>query len=373
MLINVNKDYNLGNTLIISGYTSPFTLVSVSVYDTSALIYSKTVTTNSNGLFNITAFKFSNLAFGEYKVVVNTSTGLTNSTYFYLLPKQNLVVRVINPEGLPIQGAIVSIGNYSGVTNTSGEIAFFLQPGNYTLHVNPLAPYANETEEIVINSIYTQLNLTIRETVIKSNVTFTESGLPNGTTWYIIIGNETYTSTNSTISLILPYGNYTYYIKVNGSYLPFPSSGILSIKGTNGLTIHVSFKPKIFYVTFKEIGLPTGVSWYINLSNGLIYGPIDNDSITIQLEEGNYTYIVNSPSFSSTPSKGSINVNSNITVIITFTIYTKSNIITNTSSYTEPEGNTTLHNTLNFNIVDILISVIVIIVIILIISWIKKR
>jgi len=67
------------------------------------------------------------------------------------------------------------------------------------------------------------------------NINFIESGLHNGTSWYVNISNgQSYKSTGTEISLNEPNGTYSYVISSsNKSYSPNLSSGSITVKGTN--------------------------------------------------------------------------------------------------------------------------------------------
>ena len=50
---------------------------------------------------------------------------------------------------------------------------------------------------------------------------------------------------------------------------------------------------KVLYtVTFKESGLTSGLTWYVNLSNGVKSGPITGSSYSFSLTNGSYSYII---------------------------------------------------------------------------------
>lgn len=110
--------------------------------------------------------------------------------------------------------------------------------------------------------------------------TFTESGLPPGTYWYLnITGNPSLSSTSTKIVTALPNGSYTYSIaSSNNQYTPDPSSGTFSMAGSsmseqvtfsqvsnNEVTISKSFKNA--YVanegdnTVSVIGIGNNTNW----------------------------------------------------------------------------------------------------------------
>ena len=65
------------------------------------------------------------------------------------------------------------------------------------------------------------------------NITFTESGLPSGTTWYVTLNGTTESSTTSTIVFSEINGIYTYSIANVSGYTVSPLSGSVTVQGKN--------------------------------------------------------------------------------------------------------------------------------------------
>ncbi|MGC9209490.1 MAG: right-handed parallel beta-helix repeat-containing protein [Nitrososphaeria archaeon] len=64
-------------------------------------------------------------------------------------------------------------------------------------------------------------------------VTFTESGLPPGTQWSVTLDGVTKSTTNSTITFLVPPGSYTYTISTVSGYKVTQSSGTLAVSSTS--------------------------------------------------------------------------------------------------------------------------------------------
>ena len=157
-------------------------------------------------------------------------------------------------------------------------------------------------------------------------VTFTESGLPSGTMWYVNLSNgQSFPSTTNTITFNEPNGTYSYTIAtVNKSYSPNPSSGTFSVNGAN-VNIAITFT-RVYTVTFTENGLPSGTLWYVNLSNGKSYSGTGT-TITFNESNGTYGYTIATvnKNYAPNPSSGTFTVNGgNVNVAITFTLVTYS-------------------------------------------------
>ncbi|MEM3036001.1 MAG: hypothetical protein QXS18_04255, partial [Thermoplasmata archaeon] len=71
------------------------------------------------------------------------------------------------------------------------------------------------------------------------SITFTESELPSGTTWYVNLSNgQSFSSTTNTITFNEPNGTYSYKVETaNKNYNPFPMNGTLN-PNNNNITIH---------------------------------------------------------------------------------------------------------------------------------------
>ena len=74
-------------------------------------------------------------------------------------------------------------------------------------------------------------------------VMFVASGLGNNTPWSVTVDGNTYSSTNSTITILLPYGTYSYSVgSTSFGYTPLNGSG----------TISVSHNDEVFKVQFVQ-------------------------------------------------------------------------------------------------------------------------
>ncbi len=122
-------------------------------------------------------------------------------------------------------------------------------------------------------------------------------------------------STSTTISLHLTNGSYTYSVSTSDKiYSPSPSSGSFTVKGAV-VSESVTFTKYTYRVNFTESGLPSGSTWYVNLSNGMSSGAITGSSYNFTLTNGSYTFtITNLSSYYTTTSHLTVTVNgSNVT------------------------------------------------------------
>ena len=143
-------------------------------------------------------------------------------------------------------------------------------------------------------------------------LTFTESGLQTGT-WYVNLsnGDQGSAAAGSPITFSLPNDTYSYTISTsNKLYHPSSYTGTVDVIGNTPVSI--LFVQTTYSVQFTESGLPSGTTWYVNLSNGLVSGSITGTSYSFSLTNGTYSYTVSNVSgYSISSSSGSIMVNGN--------------------------------------------------------------
>ncbi len=107
-------------------------------------------------------------------------------------------------------------------------------------------------------------------------VTFTETGLPSGTSWsvhvaYIGCGcdgvHKTVSSVTPTITIGVTNGTYKYTVlRVPGYFVNVSATGTFNVTGANVPAIPVAFHPLVTYVTeFTETGLPSGTLWTVTV------------------------------------------------------------------------------------------------------------
>ena len=209
----------------------------------------------------------------------------------------------------------------NGVTyNTvNSSITVLLNPGTYSYKAES-SQYSNIVGTLVITSSSVTVNL-IFKLAPKYPVTFTETGLPTGTMWNVTMNGVTESSTTSDIVFNVANGTYNYEIStMDKEYKATVDTNSLVVNGAP-LTEDVVFKQVTYAVTFTETGLPSGMTWYLNLSNGqsfktnvstlTFYAPNGTYYYTATPENYNYSvvsggYIVNGTSIPMTASFHSI-------------------------------------------------------------------
>jgi len=151
-------------------------------------------------------------------------------------------------------------------------------------------------------------------------VTFTQTGLPLGTSWTASLAGVTnWTKLNST-GFSLTNGTYAYSISSGNNTFSAPG-GTLVVDGASR-HVPVAFTPVTFNIILSESGLPPGTTWWVNISGqqslnsfGL---PIDH-----LFTNGTYSYRAATLSREYRAQGGSFTVNgSSFTVTVRFSIVT---------------------------------------------------
>ncbi|MHB8360317.1 MAG: S53 family peptidase [Thermoplasmataceae archaeon] len=196
-------------------------------------------------------------------------------------------------------------GTYSYIIGTPDKI--------YHAKASSFNVNGNSTSEQIIFSKY------------NSTVTFNETNLPPRTGWFVNITGEPSSGEffTPTYSLNLTNNSFTYSIGTVDK-LYHASGGSFIVKG-QPIFLNVSFSKFTYNIQFNETSLPTGTSWYINLSNGYSSGGINGNSFTFQLSNGSYSYTIGTAMKIYHANGGKFNVTGSVAVeTIAFVKYTYS-------------------------------------------------
>jgi YVTN family beta-propeller protein len=144
-------------------------------------------------------------------------------------------------------------------------------------------------------------------------VNFSESGLPSGTSWSVVLGGATESSTGSSLAFNEPNGSYLFTVPTLTGYTASPASGSLQVDG-GSVTQTLQFTPQTatktpekFPVTFSETGLTQGTPWTVTL-NGASQSS-DNASLQFQSPNGTVAFSVGILSgFTVVPASGTVTV-----------------------------------------------------------------
>ncbi len=140
-------------------------------------------------------------------------------------------------------------------------------------------------------------------TITTYTVWFNETGLPNGTSWWVnVTGGQISgtmsleaTGTSQSARLVNGYSDYNYTAASADRDYDWPHSDGAVAFGVNGKdrTFSVGFAAVTYPVTFTESGLPASTVWYVNISG---QAPLSDTTtsgggvVSTALTNGTYTY-----------------------------------------------------------------------------------
>jgi len=138
-------------------------------------------------------------------------------------------------------------------------------------------------------------------------VTFTETGLPLGTSWGVTFNATLNSSTTSSVGFSVLNGSYTFAVGAVSGYNANPSSGPVTVSG-GPQTVPIVFSASVtptYTITFEEQGLPASTSWSVTLQS------TPQSSVTSVLAfvraNGTYAFTVGAvPGYSAAPASGSV-------------------------------------------------------------------
>lgn len=196
--------------------------------------------------------------------------------------------------------------------STSNTISFFEPNGSYNFIMGKVNGYKSLPGNF---SLYVQghnISLMTIWVPVLYPVTFVEAGLPSNTFWNVTLGNETNTSSNSTIKFRVMNGTYNYSIPDVDGIAPSTTNGTIKVNGAP-TKVFLKFTTPVNF-TFFEHGLPAGTNWSVYI-NGSYYNSTSS-FITVTLPNGTYSFAVLLPSgYYASPLNGKVNFSRNIIFI----------------------------------------------------------
>ena len=223
----------------------------------------------------------------------------------------------VNVTGQPSSGAIVK-SEYN-VTLPAGNYSYSVSSGYKVSATNETFAPSVSTGTLVLEKAGIVVTVTFKPVTFP--ITFTESGLPTGTAWFLNVTNlngveQSFNSTSSAISFSEPNGTYSYAVaSSNSQYGSQPGS--FKVNGA-AVSQSVTFTQAKYTVEFEESGLVSGTSWSVTLNGHLVSST--SSSISFTEPNGAYSYSIGNVSGYVLPSQtGTVTVSSaNVTVHVSY-------------------------------------------------------
>ncbi|MCI4363123.1 MAG: thermopsin family protease [Thermoplasmata archaeon] len=215
-----------------------------------------------------------------------------NTTTTLHLGYQELYRINVNESGLP--SGTRWLASVSGFANNSvtSTVGFWLPNGNYPLRIGYVAGFHPQNELQSLNVSGSNVTVAVPWSETEGVVTFSESGLPNGSTWLVQIGNVTQVSFGPDLNFSL----------ANGSYQVSPST---EARGFYSLTIALTVAGQNLQRTIQFLefngsldGTVTPTSATILLNGATVPGPVGGIFLVDQLKPGTYLLVVAHPGYS---------------------------------------------------------------------------
>jgi hypothetical protein len=201
---------------------------------------------------------------------------------------------VFTESGLP-GGTNWSVTFAGTPENTTGTQLTFTEPNgtySYVLGVVPGFSPSPGFGSKIVNGV--DLSVGIAFTIVTYTVTFSESGLPGGTSWGVTIGVTTHTSTGAAVLFAEPNGTYGYSIGLVPGYAPSSPTGSVVVNGGPAST-PVPFTQVKYTITYHESGLPgVGKRWSVAVG-GLLQSGVGT-SLVFSVPNGSFSYRISGPS-----------------------------------------------------------------------------
>lgn len=199
--------------------------------------------------------------------------------------------------GLP-GGTIWGVSNprWAAVATSPSSFVVDLPNGSAAFSVHPVTGYTPSPSSGSLTIAGAPASQLIVFSPANFTVTFTETGLPHGTTWWLNLTNGQRFSSGSTMIVFSePNGNYSYLFGISYSHPRDYSapSGTFTVSG-HSVASTVGFVP-VRPVRVTEHGLPSGMEWWVNLTvlhSSYMSGSsfhATTPSITFYLGNGQYT------------------------------------------------------------------------------------
>jgi len=220
---------------------------------------------------------------------------------------------------------------------TASSYTTNLQNGTYSFSVSTgNNHYRPENSSVTVTVNGSNVFLPVNFIMVTYDVIAVQSGLPAGTTWWVnVTGGGEYSSSGSTIVFQEPNGTYTLNIESSDKiFTPFTPVEKITVNGGN-YSLMIGMTMVTYSATFSESGLPTGTSWFVNVTGVMadritLYGRQfyygkSGSEITIYLPNGSYrfSFSTGDPEYAPAVPYRNVTVNGSLSPLsITFVIRT---------------------------------------------------
>jgi YVTN family beta-propeller protein len=270
---------------IVPGVTTQTLSYATSGGSTPGTYYFEATVTDSNGVTSLLSLESGLTIYSDPTVSISPS-GLITYNVGQTASQLTASVTYSGPNTASVEWYSNTVNSNSGGTDTGISGTYYTPSTSATgtlyyyaiVSDSGISGYSSPSGvvEVIVSQIHHQYQ-------VKYLVNFGETGLPAGTTWYITIDGQTYSSNTQSISLTLPSGQNSYEVGGVAGYSPSPSYGIINVDYAP-FEVEIVFSPNALngYLTGS---IPSTFSLFIN---GVQYSTL-HGQFNITLKPGNYT------------------------------------------------------------------------------------
>jgi hypothetical protein len=296
-----NNLYEFSTIVSQASFTPPFTAQAVAMGSSSygnTFVFALTTSDGSQGVSLQGNLNPNNYLY--YGMHLNTGPGSAstwNSQNLYTSPSINV--------WYTLNFAVDASGSASVTVSSQGTT---LATGTAQIGTGPFYVLLGQGEGWPVvsgpNQAYWQ-SVTLTSSAQTYSLSFTESGLPSGTTWVVTLNGVTSPSTfGSTITFNEANGEYTFSVTSSSGLSASPSSnGMVNVHGDTNIAI--MWGSNFDSVDIHEVGLPQGYTWSATYST--VTETSTTQDINFLFPGGIYHFIVSSAGYTAEPSNVDIN------------------------------------------------------------------
>jgi hypothetical protein len=236
---------------------------------------------------------------GRYNVELETTAGSLYANKSVVVPRGAYVPVVfgaagsysvtVKETGLPT-GTSWSVTIGTNLYRSSGTVINLLEfNGTYPFHVTPIAGWAASPWSGNFSVFGRAAVVNIAWSRVTYPVTFTETGLPGGSQWQVILGGTGVNGKTASLQVDEPNGTYSFTVSGPTGYEATPGTGSVSVTAA-ARSIAISWSVAKFPLTLTEQGLPAETSWTVVVAGSEHF--TSTASLNILLPNGSYTYQV---------------------------------------------------------------------------------
>jgi sugar lactone lactonase YvrE len=117
---------------------------------------------------------------------------------------------------------------------------------------------------------------------------FTETGLPAGTPWGVVVNGTTLASSSTVVSTVEVNGTFSWTTVLVPGWSPSPASDTTTVNGAV-MNVSITYTRVTYQISFGERGLPSGTDWSLTVE-GMLYSSISVTVLDIDEPNGSYSY-----------------------------------------------------------------------------------